>query len=148
MAGGQVAGWIPRRVGPFSVAGVTPRDGLDGPVVWGLGIIVSVFMSVAVASTTVATDGAVASNALAVAGTVVLPTVTVLAGKALGTITAATFMVSQDALATPIGFLNLTLLRPIAPATVPADPATLAGDAPAILGKVMTTTDLSNAERD
>ena len=147
MAGGYIAGRMRRRVDSVSADEVTARDGLNGLVVWGLGIIVSVFVLGTAVSTTVATVGAVASGAGAVAGTVVQATGTVMAEAAQGAITAAAPMVQDDAPAGSMDYLNRTLLRPNTVGTAPADPATMAGDTAAILGNVLKTGEISDPER-
>jgi len=147
MAGGYIAGRMRRRVDSVGADEVTARDGLNGLVVWGLGILVSVFVLGAAVSTTVATVGAVASGAGGVAGTVVQATGTVVAEAAKGAITAAAGVVQGDATVGPMDYLNRTLLRPNAVGTVPADPATMAGDTAAILGNVLKTGEISDPER-
>jgi hypothetical protein len=147
MAGGYIAGRMRRRVDSVNAEEVTARDGLNGLVVWGLGIIVSVLVLGSAVSTTVATVGAVASDAGAVVGSVAQATGSVLAGAASGTITAAASMMPQDANVNPMDYLNRTLLRPTTPATAPADPATMAGETAAILGNVLKTGEISDAER-
>ena len=147
MAGGYIAGRMRRRVDSVSADEVTARDGLNGLVVWGLGIIVSVFVLGTAVSTTVATVGAVASGAGAVAGTVVQATGTVVAEAAQGAINAAAPMVQDDAPAGSMDYLNRTLLRPNTVGTAPADPGSMAGDTAAILGNVLKTGEISDPER-
>ncbi|WP_309667405.1 hypothetical protein [Tabrizicola sp.] len=147
MAGGYIAGRMRRRVDSVSADEVTARDGLNGLVVWGLGIIVSVFVLGTAVSTTVATVGAVASGAGAVAGSVVQATGTVVAEADKGAITAVAGVVQDDATTGPMDYLNRTLLRPNTVGTTPADPATMAGDTAAILGNVLKTGEISDPER-
>ena len=109
MAGGYIAGRMRRRVDSVSADEVTARDGLNGLVVWGLGIIVSVFLLGTAVSTTVATVGAVASSAAEVTGTVVQATGNVVAESAKGAITAAASMVQADPNSSPMDYLNRTL---------------------------------------
>lgn len=147
LAGGYIAGRMRRRVDSVKADEVTARDGLNGLVVWGLGIMVSVFVLGTAVSTTVATVGAVASGAGAVAGSVVQATGTVVAEAAKGAITAAAGSVQGDAATGPMDYLNRTLLRPNTVGTAPADPAAMAGDTAAILGNVLKTGEISDQER-
>lgn len=147
LAGGYIAGRMRRRVDSASADEVTARDGLNGLVVWGLGIIVSVFLLGTAVSTAVSSAGSVAAEAGAVAGSVVEATGTVVAEVAAGAMTAAAAMVPNDATTNPMDYLNRTLLRPAVVGTVPADPAMMAIDTAAILGSVLKTGEISDAER-
>lgn len=147
LAGGYIAGRMRRRVDTVSADEVTARDGLNGLVVWGLGIIVSVFVLGTAVSTTVATVGAAASGAGAVAGTVVQATGTVMAEAAIAAISPVAAMVQGDETASPVDYLNRTLLRPSTAGTAPADPVAMAADTAAILGNVLKTGEISEAER-
>lgn len=147
MAGGYIAGRMRRRVDTVSADEVTARDGLNGLVVWGLGIIVSVFVLGTVVSTTVATVGAAASGAGAVAGSVVQATGTVMAEAAKGAITAAAEVAQGDATTSPMDYVNRTLLRPSTLGTAPADPAIMASETAAIFGNVLKTGEISDVER-
>ena len=147
MAGGYITGRMRRRVDSVSADEVTARDGLNGLVVWGLGVILSVFVLGTAVSTTVATLGSAVSGAGAVAGTVVQATGTVMAEAAKGAISAAAGVVQRDATTSPMDYLNRTLLRPSTVGTIPADPATMAGDTAAILANVLKTGEISDPER-
>ena len=94
---------------------MTARDGLNGLVVWGLGVVVSVMLLGSAVSTTVKAAGAVASGAGAVAGSVAQATGTVVGDVAKGAISAAGAMVPAQAVANPVDYLNNTLLRATAP---------------------------------
>lgn len=147
MTGGYIAGRMRRRVDSVSADEVTVRDGLNGLVVWGLGIIVSIFLLGAAVSTTVSTVGSVASGAGAVAGSVASAAGTVVADVAKGAVSAATSLVPKDATANAMDYLGRSLLRPAAVAAGPADPATMATETAAILGNVLKTGEVSDTER-
>ncbi len=147
MAGGYIAGRMRRRVDFGSADEVTARDGLNGLVVWGLGIIVSVFLLGNAVSTTVATVGTAASNAGAVVGTVVQATGTAMAEAAGGAISAAAGAVQGYETTDPMDYLNRTLLRPSAAGTTTVDLARMAGDTAAIFGNVLKTGEISDPER-
>ncbi len=147
MAGGYIAGRMRRRVDAASADEVTVRDGINGLVVWGLGIVVSVGILGSAVSTTVGAVGDVVSGAGSVAGTVVQATGTVVAEAAKGAITAVGPMVQADPSAGPMDFVNRTLLRPETIGTAPVDRAAMADDSAAILGNVLATGEISDADR-
>lgn len=147
MAGGYVAGRMRRRVDSVGADEVTARDGMNGLVVWGLGTIVTVMVLGSVVSTTVSAAGSMAAGAGAVAGSVVQASGTVVGEAAKGVISAAGAMVPESVAADPVGFLNNTLLRPDAAATTPADPVAVAANTASILGNVLKTGEISDAER-
>ena len=147
MTGGYIAGRMRRRVDAAKADEVTARDGINGLVVWGLGIIASVLLLSGAVSTTVSTAGSVASNAGAVAGNVVSAAGTAVADVAKGAVSTAAAMVPKDAVANPLDYVSRTLLRPNAATGAPADPAAMAQETGAILGNVLKTGQISDTER-
>lgn len=147
MTGGYIAGRMRRRVDAAGADEVTVRDGINGLVVWGLGIVVSVLMLGAAVSTSVSAVGSVASAAGAVVGTVATTAGNVVGGAADGILTAAGAAVGQDTAANPMDYISSTLLRPGQIATGTGDPATVATQATAILGNVLRTGEITDAER-
>lgn len=146
MAGGYIAGRMRRRVDSAAADEVTARDGINGLVVWGLGMIVSVLLLGSAVSTTVSAVGSVASGAATVAGGVADTAGTVAAGAAQGA-TMGAGAGSDTATTDPLDYVNRSLLRPDATSTVPVDPATRAGDTAAILAEVLATGEISDADR-
>lgn len=141
-AGGYVAGRMRRRLDKASADEVTARDGINGLVVWGLGVVVTVMLLGSAVSTTVSAVGQAASAAGSVAGTVAETAGSVLGSAPEGALSAA-------GAENPMAYVSDALLRP-AQATVagtPADPAATATSTAAILGKVAATGEVSDAER-
>ena len=139
-AGGYIAGRMRRRVDGASADEVTARDGMNGLVVWGVGIVVSVFLLGAAASSTVSAVGSVAGTAVSAAGSAV-------GGAAEGVMSAAGALVPDDAAGGAMSYVSDTLLRPGPASVATADAATLARETTAILGNVATTGEISDAER-
>lgn len=144
MAGGYIAGRMRRRVDSVSADEVTARDGMNGLVVWGLGIIVTLVMLGTAVSKTVATVGTMASDAV---GTVAQTSGAVLAGAANGAMSSASSIAPQDTMPSSVNYLNRTLLRPATQASAPVDPAVLAGETAAILRNVLRTGEVTDVER-
>jgi hypothetical protein len=147
MTGGYIAGRMRRRVDSVTADEVTVRDGLNGLVVWGLGVVITVVLLGSAVSTTVKTAGSMAAGAGAVAGSVVQATGTVVGDAAKGAISAAGSMVPPQAVANPIDYVNSTLLRSTGTGTTPPDPARTAADTAAVLGNVLKTGEISDADR-
>ncbi len=134
-AGGYIAGRMRRRVDAAVKDEVTVRDGMNGLVVWALGIVISAMLLGSAIGTTLRTVGNVAS----VAGSAVAQ---VAGSAASGAMTAAAGLVPDGVKADPMGFVTNTMLRP---ATVQA--GTEASDATAILGNLAATGEISDADR-
>ncbi len=164
MAGGYIAGRMRRRVDSAGADEVTIRDGINGLVVWGLGIVVTVVMLGSAVSTTVSAVGSVASGAATVAGGVADATGAVVGTAAEGVASTVASLVPDEAMANPVDYLNRTLLRPDVVGTPPAttagtttatgtpaaftsDPAEIAAETASILGNVLLTGEISDAER-
>jgi hypothetical protein len=136
MTGGYIAGRMRRRIDAATADEVTVRDGVNGLIVWGLGIIVSVFLLGAAASTTVSAVGTAAETAGNVVG-----------GVAEGTLAAAGSLVPEAVREDPMAYVSDTMLRPasVTPETAGGDD--LARQTTAILANVMATGEISEAER-
>ncbi|MDB5664865.1 hypothetical protein [Cypionkella sp.] len=150
MAGGYIAGRMRRPVGTATPDEVTARDGMNGLVVWGLGVIVSVVLVHGAISSSLSAAGSVASAAGSAAETVATVAGDVAGGAAQGAVQSA----GQDAGATanPTDFLTSTLLRPnqVAAPTAgggAAPAADYSADAGAILSNVAMTGEISDTER-
>lgn len=144
--GGYIAGRMRRRLDKAGKDEVTARDGVNGLVVWGLGMIASVFLLTSAVSTTVSTIGAGAQAAGSAMGAVAETAGTVVAGVADGAISAAGAMVPDEATANPADYISNSLLRPAQVATG-SDPAAAAASAASILGNVVVTGEVTDAER-
>lgn len=159
LVGGYLAGRMTRRVDAASADEVATRDGVNGLIVWGLGMLVSAWFAasaVGTAATAVGTAaGGVAQGAGALAGGVSQAAGTAASGLVQGA-GAAIGGVSENEDAT--SFLNDTLMRPVLggaadpaptdPSAEPgADDAELARQTGAILANVVRTGEISDEER-
>jgi hypothetical protein len=145
MTGGYVAGRMRRRIDAAPANEITVRDGINGLVVWGLGIVVSVLLLGSAVSTTLSTAGSVVSSATSAAGAV-------LGGAAQGVLSDGGAMGLATAETDPMAYVSSTLLRPaqVVPATnAPTGPAAadLSNEASVILGNIVATGEISGAER-
>ena len=147
MTGGYIAGRMRRRVDSASAEEVTVRDGVNGLIVWGLGIVVSVMLLGSAVSTTVSAVGSAANAAGEVLGAVATTAGAVVGGVAEAALSAAGALVPEAAVADPMGYVANTLLRPAQVATGTADPDATARETVAILGNVMMTGEITEAER-
>ncbi len=145
--GGYIAGRMRRRVDAAAADEVTARDGINGLVVWGLGIVASVFLLGSAVSTTVSAVGSVAQTAGSVVGSVATTAGSVVGGVAQGALSAAGAMVPEGALENPMSYVSDSLLRPGQAAPSTTDPQAIARETASILGNVATTGEVSDAER-
>lgn len=144
MAGGYIAGRMRRRVDQASADEVTVRDGINGLVVWALGIVATAFLLGAALSTTISAAGSVVSGAGAVAGTVATT-----AGTIVGDATSGVAKAVGDVAAKvdPTSYINATLLRPGTVGTGTTDTAATAAQTAAILGNVLKTGTIADDEK-
>lgn len=146
-AGGYIAGRMRRRVDSVGVDEVTARDGINGLIVWGLGIVASIFLLGAAVSTTVSAVGSAASTAGSLASDVVAAAGSAVGGVAQGALAAAGAVVPEEAVQNSAAYASNALLRP-AQATVGTDaPETLARETASIMGNLVATGEVSDAER-
>ena len=146
MTGGYIAGRMRRRLDDATPDEVSARDGLNGLVVWGVGVIVSVMLVHGAATASLSAAGSVASAA----GSVAQSAATVAGGAAQGAVQAA----GEDnaMLSNPMDYVTSTLLRPtqVAPATAtgtPISPVDYTADVGSILTNAALTGEISDAER-
>lgn len=136
-AGGYIAGRMRRRADRATKDEVTVRDGMNGLIVWGLGIVVSAMLLGSAIGTTLKAVGNVASaarNAVAqVAG-----------GVASGAVSAAAGLVPDGLKNDPMAFVTSSMLRP---AAVQPGADVSATDAAAILGNLASTGVISDPDR-
>jgi len=140
LTGGYIAGRMRRRVDQAGADEVTVRDGINGLVVWGLGILTSVLLLSSVVSTR---RSAVGSGAGAVATTVG----SAVGGMVEGAATAAGALVPEAAVADPMAYVGNTLLRPAQVVAGTGSAEETARQTASILGNVAMTGEISEAER-
>lgn len=135
-AGGYIAGRLRRRADTAIGDEVTVRDGLNGLIVWALGVAVSAMMLGSFVSSAVTGAGNVAATGAQVAGTV-----------AAGAVGAASDVAGAALPEDPMQFVTGSLLRPqtVVPGSANA-PATTA-DVGTILANVVATGEISDADR-
>ncbi len=139
-AGGYIAGRMRRRVDKVGADEVTVRDGINGLVVWGLGVVASLFLLGAAVSTTVSAVGQAASVAGDVAGSVV-------GGVAEGAVSAAGEALPEEATTDPLDYIGNALLRPAQVDPAAVDAASAAAATASILGNAAVTGEVSEADR-
>ena len=137
-AGGYIAGRMRRRVDQASADEVATRDGINGLVVWGVGMLIG---AVILTNATTATVSAVG----AAAGTVVTAAGSAVGGAAQGMLSAAGGIIPETT--DPVGFVTDTLLRPAQVDPLTATPQELTASSGAILTNVLATGEISDAER-
>ena len=150
MAGGYIAGRMRRRFDNASPDEVSARDGMNGLVVWGVGVIVSVLLVQAAVSASLSAAGSVVSAAGSVAQTAASVAGDVAGGAAQGAVQAAGENSNGGAMANPVNYIASTLLRPaqVSPAATPSTAAAdYSSDVGSILNNVAMTGDISDAER-
>ena len=132
MTGGYVAGRMRRRVDQATADEVSTRDGINGLVVWGTGIIIA----------TMLVSGAVSST-ISAAGSVVNVAATATGSALGGVVQGAAGLLPAD----PMAAVTDLLIRPaqVDPAT--ADKTELARQTASILATAVTTGDVSDADR-
>lgn len=150
MAGGYIAGLMRRRFDNASPDEVSARDGMNGLVVWGVGVIVSVLLVQAAVSASLSAAGSVVSAAGSVAQTAASVAGDVAGGAAQGAVQAAGENSNGGAMANPVNYIASTLLRPaqVSPAAPPSTAtADYSSNVGSILNNVAMTGDISDAER-
>jgi len=137
--GGYIAGRMRRRVDAATKDEVTVRDGMNGLIVWGLGIAVSAMLlgsAVGTALTAVGNAAAADGNMMAQVADAAAPGAMSVADQLLDT-----------ARPDPTAFITGTMLRPTV--TQPATTNTVAttADAAAILANLFNTGAISDPDR-
>lgn len=140
VTGGYIAGRMRRRVDTATADEVSVRDGINGLVVWGVGMLVGAVMLTNAATSTISAAGSAAQTMVTAAGSAA-------GGAAQGAMSAAGAMMPDSAMADPMAFVTDTLLRAptVDPAATPT--ADLARETSAILGNVLTTGEISDPDR-
>lgn len=151
LAGGYVAGRMRRRVDDVDADEVATRDGINGLIVWGLGMLVTAWMAAGLIG---GLGSAVGTTAQAVGSAV--GGVAQGAGTALGEAAQGVAGAADDEGA--LDYVNATLMRPAlsgvrqadgatTPGAPAADDAELARQTGIVLGNVLRTGEVSDADR-
>lgn len=138
LAGGYVAGRMRRRIDPATADEIAARDSINGLVVWGIGILVTTWMTLGMIGTATHTAGTVVAAAAE----------TATSAAAGGMAQAVGAAVPDDAGA--IGWISDSLMRtPLAaaPTGTTADAVGLADDGAAILANLMRTGEIADDDR-
>ncbi len=152
-AGGYVAGRMRRRLDDASADEVAARDGINGLVVWGLGMLVTAWMAAGLVSSVAQTAGSTIGGAAELAGGAIGA-----AGEAAGAAVGAAVPDDGDGAISWISdsLLRPTLAPPAAEGTTPAagdapaigsDTAELARQSAAVLVNVLRTGEISDEDR-
>ncbi|MEO8245295.1 MAG: hypothetical protein ABI832_23735 [bacterium] len=145
--GGYIAGRMRRRIDNAEADEVTTRDGVNGVVVWGLGIVVGAVMLTNVATATLNTAGNVTAAAGSAAGAVATAAGSALGGVAQGALDAAGAALPDTAKPDPMTYVNDSLLRPKVVDPTSTDTSAVATHAAAIMGNVLKTGEISDADK-
>lgn len=159
LAGGYIAGRMSRRSYGIVADEVSARDGINGLVVWGLGILVTTWMAagaISGAASLVGTAATATGNAIS---GVAQGAGSALGGVAQGLAQAAGAVVPDDVDDGVLDYLNSTLMRPAVdgvsqsdgattPATPSMDDAELARQTGVVLGNVLRTGEISEADKE
>jgi len=139
-SGGYIAGRMRRRVDGATRDEITVRDGMNGLIVWGVGILLSALLLGSAVGTTLTAVG----NVAAAAGNVAAQ---VAGGAASGAVSAEGQLVPGISMTDPMGLVTGSMLRPatVNPATATTDATT--ADAASVLGGLVTTGEISDADK-
>lgn len=133
--GGYIAGRMRRRLDAASAEEVQVRDGMNGLIVWAVGTVLSAIVVTSTISGAISAAGSIAATGVEAAGSAV--------GGAVAGVASAVAPEADNVM----DYASETLLRP---ATIPPGTGDAAGDASAvsgILANVVTTGEVSDADR-
>lgn len=158
LAGGYVAGRMRRRVDDATAEEVATRDGINGLVVWGLGMLIGVWMAAGVVSGASSVVGTAATAIGSAAGGLAQGAGSALGGAAQGVAQAVGAAVPENTGDETLSYINDTLMRPVlqgaqqsgavaSPDRPAADDAELARQSGVILGNVVRTGEISEDDR-
>lgn len=136
LTGGYIAGRMRRRVDKATADEVTVRDGVNGLIVWGLGMVVSVMMLGSFLSAGASAVGSAAETAGNIAG-----------GVAEGAMSAAGTLADDGALSDAVSYASDSLLRPDVATPGTDTPEAMAAQSAAILANVAATGEITDGER-
>lgn len=145
LVGGYVAGRMRRRGDTTSTDEIMARDGVNGLVVWGLGILLTGWMAASALGTAATTAGQAIGGA---AGGVAQAAGTALAGAAQGVGSAT----DEDGFETSLGWIRDQLTRPPLPEGANPPPGTATGpeltrQSAAILARTARSGQISEPDR-
>lgn len=161
LAGGYVAGRMRRRIDDASADEVAARDGINGLVVWGLGMLVTAWMAAGAISGAATAVGTAATAAGSAVGGLVQGAGAAVGGAAQGVAQAVGAAVPEDSEGL-LDYLNSTMMRPAvdgigqgvqqpdgttSPGTPSMDDAELARQSGVVLGNVLRTGEISEEDR-
>lgn len=162
LAGGYIAGRMRRRVDDSSADEVAARDGINGLVVWGLGMLVTGWMAAGAISGGVSAVGTAATATGSVVGGVVQGAGNAVGGAVQGVAQAVGAAVPDNADEGLMDYINSSLMRPevgamrqgvqqadgtTSPGMPSMDDAELARQSGVVLGNVMRTGEISDEDR-
>ena len=162
-AGGYIAGRMRRREDDSSTDEVTARDGINGLVVWGLGILVTAWMAAGAISGTASAVGTAATAAGSAVGGVVQGVGAAAGSTVQGVAQAVGAAIPKDAYEGLMDYINSTLMRPevdamrqgvqqadgtTSPGTPSMDDAELARQSGVVLGNILRTGEIAQEDRD
>ncbi len=162
LAGGYIAGRMRRRVDDASADEVAARDGINGLVVWGLGILVTTWIAAGAIGGAASAVGTAATAAGSAVGGVVQGAGAAAGGAVQGVAQALGAAVPDDADDGLMDYINSTLMRPavdgmrqgvqqpdgtVSPATPSMDDGELARQGGIVLGNVLRTGEISDEDR-
>jgi len=139
-AGGYIAGRMRRRVDSAGRDEVTVRDGMNGLIVWGLGITFSAMLLGSVIGSALSAVG----NAAAGVGNAA---VELAADVASGAASTASALLPDNVTGDPMAFITGSMLRPTAVQPGMETTESAVADAAMILGSLATSGEISDADR-
>ncbi|MFE3836438.1 hypothetical protein [Pseudogemmobacter sonorensis] len=162
LAGGYIAGRMRRRVDDASADEVAARDGINGLVVWGLGMLLTTWMAAGAIGGAASAVGTAVTAAGSAVGGVAQGTGAAVGGAVQGVAQAVGAAVPDDADEGLMDYINSTLMRPAvdgvrqgvqqpdgttAPGAPSMDDAELARQSGVVLGNVLRTGEISDEDR-
>lgn len=158
LAGGYIAGRLRRRTDEANPDEVSARDGINGLVVWGIGMLVTAWMAASIIGGAASAVGTAATAAGSAAGGIAQAAGSVVGGAVQGAAQAVGAVVPDDVDEGVMDYINNTLMRPVitgarqtdgmtSPGTPSTDNAELAQQTGMILGNVLRTGEISDDDR-
>lgn len=163
LAGGYIAGRMRRRVEDATADEVAARDGINGLVVWGLGMLVTAWMAAGAISGAASAVGTAATAAGSAVGGVAQGVGSTAGGALQGVAQIAGAAVPENTDDGVLDYVNSTLMRPAvdglrqgaqqtggttSPGTPSMDDAELARQSGVVLGNVLRTGEIPDGDRE
>lgn len=140
MAGGYITGRMRRRLDDAPADEVSARDGINGLVVWGLGMLLTAWMAAGAISGAASAVGTVASAAGSAVGGIAQGAGSAVGGAVSGLAQAAGAAVPEQADDGVLEYLNSRLMRPALQGAGAADGTTSPGAPAADTGDLAAQT--------